>query len=195
MNNEEVAITKQIAQRMKEGREMSGLTQVEAAERLGFANSSGLSKIENLRNGTDARTIIPLWVIVKAAKVYELSADWFLCLTDDWEADARLTERSTAHWVYEAWAKARERDLKAMAALDKRIREISDKAGDVANHFLTLYYSTPRDILDFSQQQKWELMKKRSESVRRMMEKLKLHKKDSRDQLVISLIGGGDGEA
>lgn len=174
------AVSQMIVSRLREARHLCGLSQIEAAARLGFANSSGLCKLEQ-QGATHA---VPLWVLARAARVYEVSVDYLMGLTDDWEADARLTERATAHWVYEAWAKARERDLKAMAALDIRVREIAEKAGLLANQCLTVYFESDRTPA-------MEGIKQRAEAVRRMLEKLKLHKNDAVQQCVINLVKDG----
>lgn len=186
MNQKDVSranaqVSQIIVSRLREARHLCGLSQTEAAVRLGFANGSGLCKLEQ-----GATHAVPLWVLARAARVYEVSADYLMGLTDDWEADARLTERATAHWVYEAWAVARERDLKALAALDTRVREIAEKAGGLANQCLTSYFSNGKPPA-------MEGIKQQAEAVRRMLEKLKLHKNDTVQQCVINLIKDVDG--
>ena len=59
-----------------------------AAKQLGYTNPSKLSKIEN---ATDTQSV-PLWVIHEAAKLYEVSIDFLLGESDDWEHSARKTQ-------------------------------------------------------------------------------------------------------
>lgn len=180
---------------MKLSREMCGLTQIEAAKRIGFEGSSGLSKIEA---GTN-RSVLPLWVIVSAAKVYEVSADWLLGLTDDWEPEARLTERATASWVFEAWEKARRRDIQAMFDLDKRIRAVAIDAGELANIAINQYFNV--QSCEEANEAEWPMLrmvspirvtsdklKKKGDALRRKLEKLGIHRKASAEQIAMCLI-------
>jgi len=62
-------------------RELCGMNQKEAAKRLGYANSSKLAKVE-LASDTHS---IPFWLIPRAAKVYQVSCDFLMGLTDSWQ--------------------------------------------------------------------------------------------------------------
>jgi hypothetical protein len=43
---------------------------------------------------------VPLWVILRAAKVYEVSVDFIFGVTDDWETGSRMTqEREVSAWL------------------------------------------------------------------------------------------------
>lgn len=100
-------LVRTIGERMRQARELCNFSQSEAARWFGYANPSKLSKIEA---ATDTRSV-PLWAILAAAQVYEVSVDFLFGITDDWEKEA---PRSTQVWLLEAWQKARERDLRAL---------------------------------------------------------------------------------
>jgi hypothetical protein len=90
--------------RFKEARvELCNMTLSKAAEALGYANASKLSKIENASDGYP----IPLWVLVEASKLYEVSTDFLLGVSDDWERSARMTqEREVSRFQAEQIEKA-----------------------------------------------------------------------------------------
>ncbi|MDX8127994.1 hypothetical protein QLH52_11930 [Methylomonas sp. OY6] len=78
---EKQKIVKTFGQRMTIAREMCGLSGLEAAELLGYANSSKLSKIEH---ASDPETI-PVFLIYKASIVYQVSTDFLYGLSDFWD--------------------------------------------------------------------------------------------------------------
>jgi len=121
------AIAQLVSERLANARALCGLKLAEASERMGYTNASGLYKLESNPPS------IQLWAIVKAARVYEVSTDYLLGLTDDWEADERMLERQGANWVYEAWEEARKRDIEAMAKLQTQIIEVVRLAKPLAN--------------------------------------------------------------
>lgn len=119
---EQAAIIKTIGQRLKQAREMCNLSQSAAAERMGYANGSKLSKIEG---ATDTNSI-PLWLIARAAKYYEVSIDFLFGASEDWETDARMTmERETSAWLFEKMQTARLRDMDALRKLHDRLEMLS----------------------------------------------------------------------
>lgn len=69
---EQVAAGETIGARMREARELCNMSQSAAARRLGYSNPSKLSKVEG---ATDTNSV-PLWLIVRAASVYEVSIDY-----------------------------------------------------------------------------------------------------------------------
>ncbi len=111
---EQLALVRVIGDRLRQARELCNLSQSVAAKRLGYSNSSKLSKVEG---ATDTNSV-PLWLILRAARVYEVSVDFLFGLTDEWETDV---PRGTQEWLLNVWQKLRERD---MAALDQLHREI-----------------------------------------------------------------------
>ncbi|QSB02665.1 hypothetical protein JWZ98_06935 [Methylomonas sp. EFPC1] len=80
---EKSEIVKTFGQRMTMAREMCGLSGLQAAELLGYQNSSKLSKIEH---ASDPETI-PAFLPYKAAIVYQVSMDYLFGLASDWQRD------------------------------------------------------------------------------------------------------------
>lgn len=112
-----------IGERMRQARELCNLSQSAAAKRLGYANPSKLSKVEA---ATDTNSV-PLWLIRKAAEVYEVSVDFLFGFTDDWEVGARMTqEREVSAWLAKALSDGRERDLLALKQLNDRLSVLRD---------------------------------------------------------------------
>lgn len=77
----EVALLKIVSLRMKEGRELTGLPQYQAAQLIGVP-------VDSLKAWEDGFNdySIPLQVIVNVAKTYDISIDWLFGLVeDDWE--------------------------------------------------------------------------------------------------------------
>lgn len=65
-----------LGQRLRKAREMAGLSQLEAAKKLGISNGT-LSGYERDYRDPDTR------MLEKIANLYEVSTDWLLGLTDD----------------------------------------------------------------------------------------------------------------
>ncbi|QSB03230.1 helix-turn-helix transcriptional regulator [Methylomonas sp. EFPC1] len=86
---EKQKIVKTFGQRMIIAREMCGLSGLEAAELLGYANSSKLSKIEH---ASDPETI-PAFLPYKASIVYNVSLDFLFGLSDDWQRDPIISQQ------------------------------------------------------------------------------------------------------
>ena len=120
---EQAAAVKTIGARMRQARELCNLSQSAAAKRLGYQNPSKLSKVEL---ATDTNSV-PLWLIVRAARVYEVSVDFLFGATDDWEVGARMSiERETSAWLFDTWEKARQRDMAALKKLHDKVEAMSE---------------------------------------------------------------------
>jgi len=106
-----------IGERMKKARELCNLSQQVAAARLHYANGSKLSKVENATNSNS----VPIWLIVRASEVYQVSTDFLLGLTNSFERSIRISnERSVASWLYDEWQAQRVRDMGVFAIFCKR---------------------------------------------------------------------------
>lgn len=117
VRHEVVALTKTIGTRMKEARELAGISQSDAARRLGYKNSAKLSKIENASDGYP----VPILTIWRAAMLYEVSVDFLFGQSDDWERSARMTqERRTSAWLFDVFEDARRCHVAAMQAINNR---------------------------------------------------------------------------
>jgi len=120
---EQAAVVKAIGARMREARDLCNLSQSVAAKRLGYSNSSKLSKVEN---ATDTNSV-PLWLILRAAKVYDVSVDFLFGASDDWETGARMTqEREASAWLMDVWEKARQRDVETLKKLHDKLEAMGE---------------------------------------------------------------------
>ena len=126
-------IIKTIGGRMREARELSNLSLSEAARRLGYANPSKLSKVEN---ATDTNSV-PLRLIRDAAELYDVSADYIFGLADDWETGI---PRGMTGWLADRWEQQRRRDIAAMAALGARVDACAELIPGIA--------ADAREVLD-----------------------------------------------
>lgn len=93
-------LIKLIGSRMKEAREINNLTQVAAAKLLfGHDNSSYLSKIESGNYAKEMGQEL-LSIILKAAKAYEVSSDFLLGLSEEWEREPVLAiQKNIEGWM------------------------------------------------------------------------------------------------
>lgn len=123
-------LVRKIGERMREARELCNMTQSEAARRLGYRNSAKLSKIEH---ASDTNSV-PLYIIVDAAKLYDVSVGFLMGVSDDWEEDVRgSVEREASRWIGEAWEAMRRRDIEVMAMLKKRVDFVAETIPDLAS--------------------------------------------------------------
>ena len=127
-STERSALAKSIGKRLKEAREVAGMSQNFAAHKFGYANSSKLAKIEG---GTDTNSV-PLWLIARASRLYEVSIDFIFGESDDWELSAQACiERDVSKWVYDYWEQARKRDMEIIWRLQNRIKVFRDSVADM----------------------------------------------------------------
>jgi transcriptional regulator with XRE-family HTH domain len=117
-NLEQCAIVRTIGQRLREARELCNMSQLMAAERLGYSNSSKLAKVENSSDTCS----VPLWLIVRAAKLYDVSVDFLFGLSDDWESDpAARNANAIHHFLLEARAREAAREIEALRRFGSRL--------------------------------------------------------------------------
>lgn len=113
---------KAIGERMRDARDIAGYSQIKAAKLLGYRNSSRLNKIEC---GTDVSSI-SVDIIIKAARLYDVSTDFLLVLSTDWERDAKLSQtRDIAKYLVDVWSSHHERDINAIRQLNNRMSVLS----------------------------------------------------------------------
>lgn len=135
--NSRAALAKNIGIRLRASRESIGMAQGEAARRLGYANQTKLAKIEG---GTDTNSV-PHWMVLRAARLYDVSIDYIYGESDDWELSARaLQERDMAKWMMEAWEAGRQRDLEVLRKLKLRMNAITES--------VTGLFSASQDVQD-----------------------------------------------
>jgi len=120
---EQASAVKAIGARMREARELCNMSQSVAAKRFGYSNPSKLSKVEG---ATDTNSV-PLWLIVRASQVYEVSIDYLFGSSDDWETGARMSqERDVSRWVFDTWEKARQRDMETLRKLHNKVEAMGE---------------------------------------------------------------------
>lgn len=132
---ERVALARSIGKRLKEARENAGFTQVEAAKMLGYSNSSKLAKIEG---ATDTNSV-PLVMILRAARLYEVSIDFIFGETEDWELGAQsMIERDVSKWVFAYNEQRHAEQMNALKALMERTKIIHSSVRDMHKYALNL---------------------------------------------------------
>jgi transcriptional regulator with XRE-family HTH domain len=125
---EQNQVVKTFGQRMKEAREIANMTQITAAKRLGYSNSSKLAKIE-LASDTNS---IPLWLVPKAAKLYSVSIDFLFGISDDWERDPVVSQqRVIGDWLFEHFERSRMKEINAFRVLQNKIVAIEKAVSHV----------------------------------------------------------------
>ena len=113
---------------MRQARELCNLTQIEAAKRLGYANSSKLSKVER---ATDTYSL-PIWLLVRAAKVYEVSLDYLFGVSESFDLSSRMSqERAVSSWLFEEFKKRQTQDMVVLRRLHTRIETMSRVASTI----------------------------------------------------------------
>lgn len=119
--HDQISLARLIGERMREARMMACMGQVEAAKRLGYANSSKLSKIEGGKSSE-----VPLWVIKRAGWLYDVSLDYLMGNSATMERGdvdhAALREMHA--FLMAASERHRARDVLALQRLHARIAEI-----------------------------------------------------------------------
>lgn len=119
-----------IGSRMREAREIAGMQQIHAAKLLGYKNSSRLNKIENSQNVAS----ISLHIILTAAKIYDVSTDFLLGSSDEWERDARVAGESNAmSHILELWNEQHLKDLNAIRRNENRVNTLCSAVSTYSN--------------------------------------------------------------
>lgn len=121
VKREKAKLVRMIGLRMKHARELVNMTQEVAAERLGYANSSKLSKIENASD-TDN---VPNYIIERAATLYDVSVDYLYGRTDDWDPETPR-DSFAMQYVADMLEKLAKRDLVLMAQYENKVRKVID---------------------------------------------------------------------
>jgi transcriptional regulator with XRE-family HTH domain len=116
-------IVKTFGARMVQARELCGYSQKKAAKLLGYSNSSKLAKVEA---ASDTNSV-PLWLIPKAAEVYQVSIDYLFGVSDCWQRDpVAAQEQQVGQWLEARWQEVRDAQDRAFKALHDKHAELSD---------------------------------------------------------------------
>ena len=119
---------KTIGARLREARELCNMSQQRAAEALGYSNSSKLAKIEG---ATDTNSV-PLYLIPKAATLYDVSTDFLFGLTEDWErGEGGLEDRESFGWLQAKRVEDRKRDEEMYGTMSRQMRAVSTVVCDM----------------------------------------------------------------
>jgi transcriptional regulator with XRE-family HTH domain len=130
MRSKQIQVVKIFGERVREARELCGFSQVKAAELLGYQNSSKLAKIEG---ATDTNSI-PIWLIVRAAHIYDVSCDFLFGISDDWERDPVVSQqRQVGRWLFDHWEKAKLAEVNAIRMLSNKICTLEKMASKLLN--------------------------------------------------------------
>lgn len=139
---EKMRLAKIFGERMAAARELSYLSQRDAAIKLGYANSGRLSKIEKSSDTLN----VPLYVVVRAARLYKVSIDYLVGESDDWEPE---TPRDGHQFVVDMLEKIAKRDMVVMGKLEEKMRlvtpaiefqaQASKEAFDALNSFCAMH--------------------------------------------------------
>lgn len=119
---EQVLLARNVGERLREAREIQGYSQVKAAHLLGYANSTKLAKIEGGRDSSQ----IPLWVVKRAALLYDVSIDYLLGNSETMEVDERRNHaaRDTIILMREEWERLRWRDMVVTRRVQDRVEAV-----------------------------------------------------------------------
>jgi transcriptional regulator with XRE-family HTH domain len=113
----DLAIIRTIGQRLKQARELNNLNLFDASIKLGYSNSSKLSKIENAQ----AANTVPIWLINKAASLYQVTVDWIFGRSSDWELSVYACDsREQQSFIADMLNQARARDLEVLHRVNNR---------------------------------------------------------------------------
>lgn len=118
---DQATLSLEIGLRMLESRKMAGLSQIDAARRFGYSNPSKLSKVEK---GVSPQ--IPIWLIRKAAIVYDVSCDYLFGVTATMERDdvEHAALRELHAFLYAEFDKRNGQNIVDLAALRQRLIDI-----------------------------------------------------------------------
>lgn len=118
---EQVALTREMGARLRESREMAGMSQKDSAKRLGYQNSSKLAKIEKGQG-----TSIPLIVLRDAVIMYDVSLDYIFGVTATMERDdvAHTAFRELSAFMFANFDKRHAQDIATYTGLLNRVVQL-----------------------------------------------------------------------
>lgn len=121
MDISDKALAELIAKRIKEARQLNGISLEVAARRMGYKNDSQLSKLENAFDGR----MPTVKRLLQISRMYGVSCDYLLGLTDDWDADEHhdRTVHIVAH-LFDNLSVARRAEIKAICSLSRRVADM-----------------------------------------------------------------------
>lgn len=121
--HDQAILGREIGLRMRESRIMVGYSQLDSAIKLGYKNSSKLSRIEK-----GQMTMIPLWLIRRACIEYDVSADYLLGITETMEREdvSHASLRELHAFLFANFDKRHAQDIAMLVSLRKRLEAIEE---------------------------------------------------------------------
>lgn len=134
--------------RMAAARELCGMRQADAARVFGYANSSGLAKVELGREDTQT---IPPWLIEAASCLYDVSADFLFGLIDDFDRDIQSRNSAYLHrWLLEQRVQQSAQELaeiqriaRRLSILERTVESLSCSVDEILTAVLTFWTRNP----------------------------------------------------
>jgi hypothetical protein len=139
-----------VGRRLGEARRLCNLPMAGAAQLLGYCNGSKLSKIEN---ASDPKAVsVPMVLIRRASRLYDVSIDYLYGETDDFERDVNARDvNATARWLLEQNQRHIARELAAIrklaekhSALEDAVCGLSGEAETLLDAFLRFWELNPK---------------------------------------------------
>lgn len=125
---EQAELARVVGLRLKEAREAVGMSQLDAAKQLGYANSTKLSKIESGKHSSQ----ILMWVLIRAAELYDVSLDYLVGYEAGAGEDCSTKEKSAADFwqgLYAATTCCSMRDMEHEVNEGRlRMEQVADNA-------------------------------------------------------------------
>lgn len=121
--HDQAILSKEIGVRMRESRLMVGFSQSDSASKLGYQNSTKLSKIEKGQSSA-----VPLWLIRRACIEYDVSADYLLGITETMERDdvSHASLRELHAFIFANFDRRHAQDIAMLVSLRKRLEVIEE---------------------------------------------------------------------
>lgn len=130
--DQKLKIFKIFGERMMLARELCGLTQIEAAKKLGYMNSSKLAKMEQ---ASDTQSI-PWWIIPEAAEFYGVSTDFLLGLSNEPNRDVPTVRQKQVEHLLEHATKAQDEAIRGLfeqyCSINKSLSKLKDMVPQIA---------------------------------------------------------------
>jgi transcriptional regulator with XRE-family HTH domain len=121
LDKDEIAIVKIVGERMAEARQLCKLPRHVAADRLGIPDDL-LSKLES---GFDVEAI-QLKLVRQASLIYDVSVDFLLGFSDDWEVDPKTRQdREFAAYLHQEQAKLFSRWAVNQLRVERQMKTLS----------------------------------------------------------------------
>lgn len=128
---EQVLLARSVGERLREAREIQGYSQVKAAQLIGYSNSTKLAKIEGGKDSSQ----IPLWVVKRAALLYDVSVDYLMGNTESMEVDEVRCHaaRDAIILMREEWERLRWRDMLVTRRVQDQLTAVEQMVGLMAD--------------------------------------------------------------